>query len=477
MKKPSLSISLIPVVLLIVLLSVSIYLFGDNMLTGPSQIVLMFVVGVAAAIAMLVYKKSWSELESSMVESIGHTMPANLILLLVGAVCATWMHSGIIPSMIYYGLEVISPRWFLFTASIICSLVSLCIGSSWTTIATVGVGLMGIGQVLGISDGWIAGAIISGAYFGDKMSPLSETTNLASSIAGVDLFAHIKNMLKTTVPSITITLIIFLVIGLMNGTGVDVSMESTEEMQRNLAATFNISPWLIFVPLLIFYLIYKGMPAVIVLFIGTVIAGLLIPIAQPQILSAICGREDGILLSLEAPMRAAFGDVSYDTGDAKVNDLISTSGMYGMLKTIWLIISSMCFGGVMEASGMLSCITNSLLNLMKGRVSTVTTTCLSSIFLNTTTGDQCLAIILPAKMYGQAYDQQNLERKLLSRTVEDGGTVTSVLIPWNSCGMTQSTMLGVSTFVYAPYCIFCWISPLMTIAASVLVKRKAATLK
>ncbi|MCF0168798.1 MAG: sodium:proton antiporter, partial [Bacteroidales bacterium] len=335
-----------------------------------------------------------------MVESIGHTMPANMILLMVGAVCATWMHSGIIPSMIYYGLDVISPRWFLFTACLICSLVSLCIGSSWTTIATVGVGLMGIGQVLGIDNRWIAGAIISGAYFGDKMSPLSETTNLASSISGVDLFVHIKNMLRTTVPSISITLLIFLVVGLISSLSAEVSMDSTIEMQQNLRATFNISPWLFLVPILIFYLIYKGVPALIVLFLGALIAGVLIPLVQPQLLNGICGREEGILQSLEAPMRAAFGEVAYETGDAKVNDLISTSGMYGMLKTIWLIICSMCFGGVMEASGMLGRITRSLLTLMKGRVQTVATTCLSSIFLNATTGDQCLAIILPAKMYG-----------------------------------------------------------------------------
>ena len=466
MKQPSLFVSLIPVVLLIALLSVSIYLFGDAMLSGPSQIVLMFVVAVAAAIAILGYKKTWTELETAMVEGIGHTMPANFILLMVGAVCATWMHSGIIPSMIYYGLDVISPRWFLFTACVISSLVSLCIGSSWTTIATVGVGLMGIGQVLGISDGWVAGAIISGAYFGDKMSPLSETTNLASSIAGVDLFVHIKNMLRTTAPSILITLSIFLVVGLLSDSSIEVSMDSAVEMQQNLQATFNISPWFFLVPLLIFYLIYKGMPAIIVLFFGTLIAGILIPFVQPQLLDGICGKEGGVLQSLEAPMRVAFGDVSYETGTASVNDLIATSGMYGMLKTIWLIICSMSFGGVMEASGMLGRITSSLLSMMKGRVRTVATTCVSSIFLNATTGDQCLAIILPAKMYGKAYEHQGFEKKLLSRTVEDGGTVTSVLIPWNSCGMTQSTMLGVSTFIYAPYCFFCWISPLMTIAVA-----------
>lgn len=473
MKQPSLAISLIPVVLLIALLSVSIYLFGDSMLSGPSQIVLMLITGIVSAIAILKYKNKWSDIEGSMVNSIGNSMPANLILLMVGAICATWMQSGIIPTMIYYGLDVISSRWFLFTACIISSLVSLCIGSSWTTIATVGVGLMGIGRTLGLDDGWIAGAIISGAYFGDKMSPLSETTNLASSMAGVPLFDHIKNMLRTTVPSITITLLIFLCVGLFSAPSSDASMESAIHMQANLEATFNISAWLFLIPLMVFYLIYKGLPAIMVLFLGTIVAAVLFPFIQSQLLEKICeGGANGFLCGLEGSMRVIFGDISYETGSTSVNDLVSTSGMSGMLFTVWLIICSMCFGGAMEASGMLGTITESLLKLMKGRLKTVATTCFSSLFVNLATGDQSLAIILPAKMYGEAYEKQGLEKKLLSRTVEDGGTVTSVLIPWNSCGMTQSTVLGVATVLYAPYCFFCWISPMMTIAFAALGGKK-----
>ena len=434
------------------------------MLSGPSQVVLIFVTAIICAISIVVYGGKWNEIEEYMIKNIGSSMPACLILFMVGAICATWMQSGIIPTMIYYGLNVISARWFLLTACIISSIVSLCIGSSWTTIATIGVGLMGIGHTLGLDDGWIAGAIISGAYFGDKISPLSETTNLASSMAEVPLFDHIRNMLRTTVPSISIAIVTFICVGLMSAGISDVSMDSTHQMQSDLQNTFNISPWLFLVPLMTFYLIYKGLPAIVVLFLGTLTATLLMPFIQPQIVEKVIEGHSSMLSGFDCVMRMIFGEFSYDTGNESLNDLVGTAGMSGMLNTIWLIICSMCFGGAMEASGMLGTITESLLKLMKGRLKTVATTCLSSLFVNVSAGDQYLAIILPAKMYGEAYRKQNLEGKLLSRTVEDSGTVTSVLIPWNSCGMTQSTVLGVSTIVYAPYCIFCWISPLMTIA-------------
>lgn len=463
MKHPSLLVSLLPIAMLIALLSVSIYMFGDGMLAGPSQVVLILITGVICAIAIVGYKKKWSFLEDFMIGNIGSSMPACLILFMVGAICATWMQSGIIPTMIYYGLNVISARWFLLTACAICSLVSLCIGSSWTTIATVGVGLMGIGHTLGISDGWVAGAIISGAYFGDKISPLSETTNLASSMAGVPLFDHIRNMMKTTVPSISVTMVVFIIVGLLSSPSAEATMDATQQMQSHLLDTFTISPLLFIVPLGVFYLIYKGLPAIIVLFLGALVAAVLIPFVQPQLVEAIVGAgKSGFTGGLECVMRVVFGGVSYETGNVGLNDLVSTSGMSGMLSTIWLIICSMCFGGAMEASGMLGTITESLLKMMRGRFKTVATTCLSCLFVNVAAGDQYLAIILPAKMYGEAFGKQNLEKKLLSRTVEDSGTVTSVLIPWNSCGMTQSTVLGVSTLVYAPFAIFCWLSPITT---------------
>lgn len=450
---PSIWVSLIPIVTLIGLLSYCVTIFGDGMLSGPSQFVLTVSAALAVFLAMSVYKRSWEEMEQAMVEGISRTMPANLILLMVGGLCGTWMHSGIIPTMIYYGLDVISARWLLLTSCVICALVSICIGSSWTTIATVGIGLMGVGRTLGIEDYWVAGAIISGAYFGDKMSPLSETTNLASSISGVPLFVHIRNMLYTTVPSMLIALAVFTVVGLMspNAGGESGSMAAAE-MQEHLKETFIISPWLLLVPLLVFFLIYKGLSATVVLFLGLIIGAIIVCFTQ----------------GFDFSMECAFGEVGYTTGYGAVDSLTSTRGMGGMLYTIWLIICSMCFGGVMEKSGMLESITHYLLKVMRGRVSTVITTCLSCIFLNCTTGDQCLAIILPSKMYGPAYRRLKFENKLLSRTLEDGGTVTSVLIPWNSCGMTQSTVLGVATLAYAPYAIFCWISPLMTMLVAAL---------
>ena len=449
-KKPSVVISMIPVVLLVGLLSYCITVFGDGMLSGPSQLVLTLCTGVVVAISMLVYKQSWQSLENAMVVGISRSMSANLILLMVGGLCGTWMHSGIIPTMIYYGLEVISARWLLLTSCVLCALVSLCIGSSWTTIATIGVGLMGIGRTLGLEDGWVAGAIISGAYFGDKMSPLSETTNLASSISDVPLFTHIKNLLHTTVPTLLITLVAFTVVGLTGGGGADVDTNAAVEMQHHLNATFPITMWLLLLPLLVFFLIYKGMAATMVLFIGMLLGGIIVCFTQ----------------GFDFAIECAFGEVGYTTGVDTIDSLTSTRGMGGMLYTIWLIICSMSFGGVMERSGMLESITEYLLKVIKGRTSAVATTCMSSLFLNATTGDQIISIILPSKMYGSAFDRLGLPRKLMSRSLEDGGTVTSVLVPWNSCGMTQSTVLGVATTIYAPYTLFCWISPLMSVIAA-----------
>ena len=328
MKHPSLLVSLLPIAMLIALLSVSIYMFGDGMLAGPSQVVLILITGVICAIAIVGYKKKWSFLEDFMIGNIGSSMPACLILFMVGAICATWMQSGIIPTMIYYGLNVISARWFLLTACAICSLVSLCIGSSWTTIATVGVGLMGIGHTLGISDGWVAGAIISGAYFGDKISPLSETTNLASSMAGVPLFDHIRNMMKTTVPSISVTMVVFIIVGLLSSPSAEATMDATQQMQSHLLDTFTISPLLFIVPLGVFYLIYKGLPAIIVLFLGALVAAVMMPFVQPQLVEAIVGAsKSGFTGGLECVMRVVFGGVSYETGNVGLNDLVSTSGM------------------------------------------------------------------------------------------------------------------------------------------------------
>lgn len=457
-KEPTLGISLIPIVLLVGLLGYCVTVYGDGMLSGPSQLVLTLCTGMAAALAMLCYGRTWSELEQAMVNGFARTMPACLILLMVGGLCGTWMHSGVIPTMIYYGLDVISERWLLVTSCIISALVSICIGSSWTTIATVGIGLIGVGRTLGIEPCWVAGAIISGAYFGDKISPLSETTNLASSISDVPLFTHIRNMLRTTVPSMLITLVIFTVVGL-TGDVSEMGGTSTSDMQQHLNQTFWVSPWLLLLPLVTFYLIYRGMSATVVLFLGMIVGGILVAFDK----------------GFDFAMQCAFGAVGYETGFEAVDSLTSTNGMAGMLNTLWLIVCSMCFGGVMESSGMLDCITRHLLKVMKGRVSTVFTTSMSCLFLNCATGDQYLSIILPSKMYGETFRRLKLPNKLLSRTLEDSATVTSVLVPWNSCGMTQSAVLGVTTLAYAPYAFFCWLSPIMTIVAAVIKKMMTKT--
>lgn len=456
-RKESIWLALLPVVVMIGLLCYCVTIFGDGMLQGPSQIVLILSTGLAGALAINVLGHKWQDLEEAMVAAISRTMPAILILLMVGGICGTWMHSGIIPTMIYYGLEVISARWILLTSCVLCALVSLCIGSSWTTIATIGVGLMGVARTLGVNEAWEAGAIISGAYFGDKMSPMSETTNLASSISDVKLFDHIRNMLYTTVPTLTVTLIVFLCMGILGKDGADGLLGNGEEsralvMQEHLKGTFLITPWLLIVPLISFYLIYKGKSATMVLFLGMVAGGVIVCIRQ------------GFAFSL----RCAFGNAGYSTGYAPVDSLSNTGGIGGMLFTVWLIICSMSFGGVMERSGMLGCITLHLLKIMRGRVTSVFTTCLSCIFINVTTADQYLSIVLPSKMYGGVFRRQHLPNKLLSRTLEDGGTVTSVLIPWNSCGMTQSTVLGVSTLAYLPYTVFCWLSPIMTVVVAII---------
>ncbi len=355
-----------------------------------------------------------------------------------------------------------SPQFFLVSACVICSLVSVLSGSSWTTVATIGVALLGISEALGISAAWTAGAIISGAYFGDKMSPLSDTTILASSITGVDLFAHIRYMMYTTVPTFLITLIIFLVAGLGNGEGTELHVA---EYTEGLANTFNISLWTLLVPVLTGILIFRRVSSLIVLFTSAIMAGVMALILQPHILHQIANTEElSTFMSLMKGLAITYyGATAVDTGSEALNDLVSTGGMAGMLNTIWLIVCAMCFGAVMVASGMIESITRVIIRMVKTRFSLVSTTVGTGFFLNITTGDQFISIVLTADMYRDAYRQQGYESRLLSRTTEDAATVTSVLVPWNTCGMTQAAVLGVPTLVYLPYCFFNIISPLMSL--------------
>jgi len=462
-KIPHPLVAIIPVVILIGLLAIVITLFGSDSLSGGSQIALLLGVATCVLISMTVYHCKWQVFERQMTKTIGDVSVTLLILLTVGMLAGSWMISGVVPTLIYYGVQVLSPRFFLVSACLICALVSLLSGSSWTTVATIGVALLGIGQALGVSQAWTAGAIISGAYFGDKMSPLSDTTILASSSVRVDIFEHIRYMVLTTTPSILITLVIFVVAGL--GHGNDGGALHVDQYTGGLAATFNISAWTLLVPLLTGILIARKVPSLMVLFISSILAGITAIILQPHIL---CQIADDTSLSTPAAIFKGlaityYGSTAVQTGFDALNDLVSTGGMAGMLNTIWLILCAMCFGSVMVASGMIESITGVIIKWVRTRLSLVTSTVGTGIFLNLTTGDQFISIVLTADMFRDVYDKEGYEARLLSRTTEDAATVTSVLIPWNTCGMTQATVLGVPTLTYLPYCFFNLLSPLMSI--------------
>lgn len=459
--KPSLLQALIPIIFLITLLSLNVYFFGDGALDGSNQIALILSAGIAAIVALKVGFK-WTTMLDGIVSSISSAMSSILILLLIGSLAGTWLLSGIVPAMIYYGLNILNPTIFLFAACVVSAIVSVATGSSWSTIATLGLALLGIGQTLGMSEGVVAGAIISGAYFGDKMSPLSDTTNLAPAMAGTDLFTHIKYMAYTTVPSIAIALIIFLVLGFMNSSETDI--EQVGLVQAAIQDKFNINLWLFLVPAIVIFLIVKKISAIPALLIGSLLGGAFAIFFQPQVIEIIAGGGANFFeQSYKAVMLSMYGDISITTNNEMVNELLSTGGMAGMLNTIWLIVCAMVFGGVMESTNMLRVITASIIKLANSTGSLVASTAGTCVFFNITASDQYLAIVVPGRMFAETYKERGLKPEVLSRTLEDSGTVTSVLIPWNTCGATQSSVLGVSTWTYAPYAFFNIISPFMTI--------------
>lgn len=466
-QEPTVIASIVPIIVLVGLLYVSITLFGTHSIAGASQIALILAAAVAVLISLIFYNGNWSKVESAIVENITASATAIIILLLIGMLSGTWMVSGVVPTMILYGLEILNPKVFLASASVICAVVSVMTGSSWTTIATIGVALMGIGTAQGFSAGWTAGAIISGAYFGDKLSVLSDTTIMASSTIGVKIFDHIRYMLITTIPTFTLALIIFIIAGFT----VDVdSTISADTYSTILSNKFNISPWLLLVPAITMYMIVKRMPAMITLTLSSVIAIVAMLLAQPQITAEVAEVSLSDLNGWEmtrAAMMSCYGPTSITTESEAVNALISTRGMEGMLVTIWLILCAMCFGGVMTGSGMLQRITSLLHSRVKRTSSVVASTLVGGIFFNMCTADQFISIILSGRLFNKLYDERGLEPRLLSRTIEDSASVTSVLIPWTSCGMAQASVLGVSTWVYFPYCFFNLLSPIVsyTIAA------------
>lgn len=460
-------ISLIPILILVTLLALNISIFGSDAILGASQVALLFSAGVAIWLAMWLFKVPWQDFEETIKSNIGDVTTAIVILFLIGAISGTWTVSGIVPTFIYYGVKIISPKVFLLTACIICALVSVTIGSSWTTIATIGVALLGIGKALGFSDGMIAGAIISGAYFGDKISPLSDTTVLASSMSKVPMFDHIHYLMYTTVPSIVITLVIFTILGFSHS-GSDSSL--INEYTSVLDSKFNITPWLLIVPALTAVMIARRMPALIVLALSTATAAIAAVIFQPDIIreigASIAGDGSNAKILFTGTIESIYNSVSIETGNPEVNQLVASKGMLGMLNTVYLIICAMCFGAALKASGMLRHLASMILPLTKRRTSLVTSTVVTGTALNGIVSDQYLAIILTSSLFKDVYEKEGYENRLLSRSVEDSATVTSPLYPWSSCGMTQATILSVPTLAYLPYCFFNLISPLMSITVA-----------
>jgi len=452
--------SLIPFAALIALIFICVSVFGTDALEGATQVSLLIASAICVAVGYLMKRVEWESLEQEMTAKISSCMPSIIILLLIGAIGGTWMVSGIVPTMIYYGVQVLRPEWFLVSSSLFCALVSVMVGSSWTTVATIGVALMGIGRAHGFDDGWVAGSIIAGAYFGDKLSPLSDTTVLASSVSGTPLFTHIRYMMTTTIPTFFVSLLIFTVAGLM----MDVPESSGISFLEELQETFFISPWLLLVPVLTGVMIARRWPAMVVLFMAALMAAVVAVVWQPALVEHVAGKgEQGIMAAYEGVMKVIYAPTQLQTGTPMLDELVHTSGMAGMMPTVWLIICAQIFGGVVTATGVLRDLMGMVLHFVRGTGSLVASTVATGLFCNVALADQFLSIILTSSMFKDIYSERGYESRLLSRTCEDGATVTSVLVPWNTCGLVQSTVLGVATLTYLPYCFFNLLSPITSI--------------
>ncbi len=474
--KISLFEALLPILFLIIILSFNVLVvFGDEATSGPNQFALLLSGAVAAVIGFK-YGFTYQEMLDKVSKNIESTSGAILILLFVGALTGTWLISGIIPTMVYYGLKLLNPTVFLASTLIITALVSLIIGSSWSTTATVGIALIGIGKALGFPPEMVAGAVISGAYFGDKMSPLSDTTNLASAIAGVDLYRHVRYMMYTTFPTIFITFLFFSILGFTHSEN---EIQDTSSLLIDIKTSFFISPVLLLVPGIVIFLIIKKTPPLVALLIGVLLGGLAALIFQKDLLTQLIGNAGNYYTgAYQTIMKAIVWDINIETSNPVLNELFSSGGMRGMLSTIWLIISAMFFGGIMEAIGALKRISETLLNAFKGTFGLFASTDLTCIAFNATASDQYLAIVVPGKMYKQAYDDAGLAPENLSRTLEDSGTVTSVLVPWNTGGAYNAKVLGVATENYLVYAMFNWLSPIMTLIFAyfkIKIKRKISS--
>lgn len=466
MKKPTVLLALVPVLILILILVAGVQMFGDALTSGPSQIALISASVVGALIAIFYLKIKWEQLEEGIMDNLAKTGSAIFILLMIGALTAAWIQSGVVPTMIYYGLELINPGIFLFITFIFTGIISTMAGSSWTTIGTIGVAMLSAGKILGFHEGWLAGAIISGAYFGDKISPLSDTTNLSASISGVNLYKHVKYLLITNIPTFILTAVFFCVAGFMIPNSSNLSVE---EQTTQIAAAYNISPWLLLIPGFTIFLIYKKISPYLTLFISALIGSVVAVFAQPQIIAQITPYEASSWQTyIYAPLTLLSSPVSVSTGNAMLDGLVSTKGMSGMLNTIWLILCVVAFGGIMEASGYIRTITEKMVKLINNTASLVGTTMGSCILCNVILSDQYMSILIPGKMFSSIYKEKGYEPELLSRSLQDSATVTSVLVPWNTCGVVQASVLGVPTLVYLPYCFFNIISPLVSLAVAII---------
>lgn len=458
---PNVVVSLIPIILLILMLSTNVIVFKQDATSGPNQIALLIAAAIAAFIACFHLKIPYQKIENKVIKSVSISISACLILLIVGSLISTWIMGGIVPTIIYYGLNTISPRVFLPVTCIICTIVSMTTGSSWTTTSTIGVALIGIGNALQIPAPQVAGAIISGAYFGDKMSPLSDTSNLAPAVAGSELFEHIRHMTYSSVPGLLIAMLLFAILG-SHYSYENIDLKSIAAVTAVLKSSFNISPWNFIPPLAVFLLVRQKIAAIPVLSFGVLIGAVWIFFFQPQLilLKTSSMAFDQVYQVL---FECAFQGFKIETSNQMVNELLSRGGMTSMLPTVWLVVMAMMFGGTMEASGMLKSIARTVLMGVRSAAGLITATVISCIFLNITASDQYLAVVVPGRMFRQAYRRYDLHPKNLSRALEDAGTMTSPLVPWNSCGAYQSSILGVATLDYLPFCFFNFISPLVSI--------------
>ncbi|MDD2594720.1 MAG: Na+/H+ antiporter NhaC family protein [Bacteroidales bacterium] len=460
MKKPGLLLSLVPVIVLIFVLTVGVRIFGEDVTSGPSQIALILAAITTCIIGVYKLKIPWEVFEESIGENMKKTSSAIYILLMIGALTSTWMLSGVVPTMIYYGLKLINPSVFVVVSFLLCAIVSVLAGSSWTTVGTIGVAMLSAGQIIGIPVGWLAGSIISGAYLGDKISPLSDTTNLSASIAGVDLYKHVKYMMITTIPALVICLIVYTIVGFV------IPVSSTFEIGAQMEAlkgSFNISLWLMLIPCATIFMIIKKIPPFLTLFISAFLGAVVAFWAQPHIIEQITDTSSEFTAFCITILKMMSSEIDIETGNTLINTLTSTKGMFGMVNTVWIIICVISLGGSLSACGMIQTITEKMLRFMKNTASIVASTVFTCIFCNIILADQYMAILLPGKMFSEAYRKKGYAPELLSRTLEDSATVSSVLIPWNTCAVAQAGVLGVATMTYFPFAIFCFVTPIIAI--------------